>query len=701
MGRDVEEVAAALVREFLSRKGLKKTIACMDEELPRTSVSISNRSELCRVLHLESLYKKNKSEDQPLKSMLEIIVKERMRRNAEPKEKTFRAVRTTEQNSPKLGTDSAASDASCVRRDQELTDPHTDGLRLPDSRNSASQLSSTTPTVENHPLQSSRTTSIASSPENQNNVSISTAPSSQDVLVPSPKVELDLEKRSAEVDSQTSRGSSRMRRGFMSGLITASNQENSRRRPARRPAACFSMLAKNQDDSADMNRPSRRSCANSTPPQSDYRFTPPEQASRQSTTSSCSGGASKTEPRVNGSAGSPRADGDHMAVMDLDDVDDEDLHGYPAAPQINNSLHQINLNKHPMDQKTATDLKEIIFGSSMSCFSVEWKCQSFSFSDNPDLSYGIVQKKGGPCGVLAAVQATVLQKLLFEGTSGDTPSKRLHVPDAVRTKCLTEAVAEILWRTGDGKRATVSINSGRNQFSPTRHYRSEGVLEMITCIDVKSLEDLKQLVNQHIHQFESGPFGCVLLVVSAVLSRTVQMVRADMDVPTSTLMGAHGYCAQELVNLLLCGRAVSNVFNDEMKLDSGNGNVVLLKGIKERCNVGLLSLYEHYNICKVGSHLKQPRFPIWVVCSESHFSVLFSLSEDLTSRRWNPEPFDLYYYDGLANQQEPIRLTVYPDSPVKPPDSNDNSDLTPPLELCIRTRWADAAVSWNQSEPIL
>jgi len=50
---------------------------------------------------------------------------------------------------------------------------------------------------------------------------------------------------------------------------------------------------------------------------------------------------------------------------------------------------------------------------------------------------------------------------------------------------------------------------------------------------------------------------------------------------------------------LLCGRAVSNVFDDEMKLDSGNGNFTLLKGIKARCNIGLVSLFEHYNICKV------------------------------------------------------------------------------------------------------
>lgn len=46
------------------------------------------------------------------------------------------------------------------------------------------------------------------------------------------------------------------------------------------------------------------------------------------------------------------------------------------------------------------------------------------------------------------------------------------------------------------------------------------------------------------------------------------------------------------------------------------------------------------------------------MCSESHFSVLFGLQPELL-RDWRAERlFDLYYYDGLANQQEQIRLTI-------------------------------------------
>lgn len=56
---------------------------------------------------------------------------------------------------------------------------------------------------------------------------------------------------------------------------------------------------------------------------------------------------------------------------------------------------------------------------------------------------------------------------------------------------------------------------------------------------------------------------------------------------------------------MVCGRAVPNVFDNDIELDSGKGNVTLLKGIKSSCDVGLLSLFEHYNICKVRTEVPQ------------------------------------------------------------------------------------------------
>jgi hypothetical protein len=51
---------------------------------------------------------------------------------------------------------------------------------------------------------------------------------------------------------------------------------------------------------------------------------------------------------------------------------------------------------------------------------------------------------------------------------------------------------------------------------------------------------------------------------------------------------------------------------------------------------------------QVGPSLKNPEIPVWVVCSESHFTVLFA--QDTRPLR-DALPFDLFFYDELANMQ--------------------------------------------------
>lgn len=81
------------------------------------------------------------------------------------------------------------------------------------------------------------------------------------------------------------------------------------------------------------------------------------------------------------------------------------------------------------------------------------------------------------------------------------------------------------------------------------------------------------------------------------------------------------FLEQEIVNLLLCGEAVANVFDGRMDLGGG----MFLKGVPSSVEVGFLTLLESLNFCKVGQHLKCPKWPIWVVGSESHYTVLFAL----------------------------------------------------------------------------
>ncbi|KAM7012119.1 putative ubiquitin carboxyl-terminal hydrolase MINDY-4 isoform 2-T2 [Tautogolabrus adspersus] len=652
MAVSVEEVSSSLVREYLNRKGLKLTIACMDEEHPRTEASINNRSLLRQILSLEGLYRKNKVESFPLKTLLEIIVKYHINGHKNDK------MTSNESDPMQYAQSICLIDNSTTVTPAGMTDSKSYRKDIyPSSLPETDVLSSPSPTgFQDYESGDKQIQPLLSSPKDNEST-----------------MKREAEKRTSTAESTQRSRNNRIRRGMMAGPVASTSQELNNKRKNRGQEVPKLILRKEENDQL-RNRPvgtglyqkslkgglSENSPADFVVGQQEFQSMP-ESLQREHSFDKLGEVIPKTR-RVKSLPSTTVADLD-MPEMVLDDIDDDDNIRELSKVSFGRAITEHSSTRScPMDQHTAM---------------------------------------GGPCGVLASVQAFVLKKLLFENIKrSEADLQRLRPSNTTRRKCLVSAVAEILWRAGEEKQAKIAINSGRNHFTPAGHYKSEGVLEKIACFTVDNFKDLQLLLEQHIDQFETGQLGCLLLTFSAVLTRSIEKVRGDMDVPTTTLIGAHGYCTQELVNLLLCGRAVSNVFDNDMELDSGNGNMTLLKGIKDHCDVGLLSLFEHYNILKVGAYLKTPLYPIWVVCSESHFSVLFGLQRELLTYQDKGLEFDLYYYDGLANQHEEIRLTVSVGNWV-PSSQTDDTDLIPPMELCIRTRWKDAFVNWNDTEPIL
>jgi hypothetical protein len=135
---------------------------------------------------------------------------------------------------------------------------------------------------------------------------------------------------------------------------------------------------------------------------------------------------------------------------------------------------------------------------------------------------------------------------------------------------------------------------------------------------------------------------------------------------------------------------------------------------------------------QVGQNLKSPRFPVWVVCSESHFSTLALAASQQQqqhsvtvvaktvqtyaglSSSLQPAPgaaVVLEYYDGMARQEEPIQLQLLP-APGGVGWSSRMAGVAedrgcwqgrpiPPLECVVETKWQDVTVTWQGSEPIL
>jgi len=137
-----------------------------------------------------------------------------------------------------------------------------------------------------------------------------------------------------------------------------------------------------------------------------------------------------------------------------------------------------------------------------------------------------------------------------------------------------------------------------------------------------------------------GPGGVLMFTMSLVASRGVERIRSDMDNPHSSYLTAQfGMTGQEMINLLITGQAVSNVFDNTISLggggdattDNNNNDDDDLKchGIQSQPSIGYLSQLESLRYCEVGGYYKAPKCPIWVVGSTSHFSVLFGEENSL------------------------------------------------------------------------
>lgn len=68
----------------------------------------------------------------------------------------------------------------------------------------------------------------------------------------------------------------------------------------------------------------------------------------------------------------------------------------------------------PIEMEQAIALKTLLLGQASKIYPEGWVGQAFSLHKNhATLGFGLIQKRGGPCGVLAVVQAFILKHLLF------------------------------------------------------------------------------------------------------------------------------------------------------------------------------------------------------------------------------------------------------------------------------------------------
>nr|XP_044991180.1 ubiquitin carboxyl-terminal hydrolase MINDY-3 isoform X3 [Jaculus jaculus] len=286
------------------------------------------------------------------------------------------------------------------------------------------------------------------------------------------------------------------------------------------------------------------------------------------------------------------------------------------------------------------ELMELVWGTKSSpglsdTIFCRWT-QGFVFSESEGSA--LEQLEGGPCAVIAPVQAFLLKKLLFssEKSSWRDCSEEEQKELLCHTLCdILESACDksgqfclVSWLRGRTNEETASISGSHAQSSCQVEHPSALAVEELgferfhALIQKRSLRTASELRGAVSDQYSmwGNKFGVLLFLYSVLLTKGIENIKNEIEDSTEPLIDpVYGHGSQSLINLLLTGHAVSNVWDGDRECSG-----MQLLGIHEQAAVGFLTLMEALRYCKVGSYLKSPKFPIWIVGSETHLTVFFA-----------------------------------------------------------------------------
>ncbi|XP_067635990.1 ubiquitin carboxyl-terminal hydrolase MINDY-3 homolog isoform X2 [Eurosta solidaginis] len=325
-----------------------------------------------------------------------------------------------------------------------------------------------------------------------------------------------------------------------------------------------------------------------------------------------------------------------------------------------------NANQTEETQNTAQELQEIrklLWGTAIRTDVFRRWSQGFEFCDTEPSA--LVQKEGGPCAVIAPVQANLLKNVIM-----DTPGHSLK--DLTEDKCrrlLIQALCTILTKCRaqyfrivtlpmetcsevkevinaatdipNVKLSTATLEEAATLPAdatslPTatttvcvtnaREVSSDAYHEGLQVLNFDTSDEVEKFYTEN-WQVLSGQYGVMLFLYSVLLTKKIENVISELsDTSEPLIHNTYGYGSQALINLMLTGRAVAHVWDNDQ--DVGG---LKLRGINEQSDIGFITLMEQMRYCTVGSFYKNPKNPVWVMGSETHLTVLFSNEKRLVS----------------------------------------------------------------------
>ena len=183
-----------------------------------------------------------------------------------------------------------------------------------------------------------------------------------------------------------------------------------------------------------------------------------------------------------------------------------------------------------MSMELFTSLQTVMYkgGNATSEDMLRWYDQGFNFCNEP--YFGLRQGNGGPCGILAAVQAELLSELLF----GNDGQRNAVLPEADQVdvqSLLSKAMCNIVHRASHGgKIIIVYIPESLWQLSMEQWEPS-----LISTTYYSNKEEACRALNtSNMHTLFRSGMGCIAFLASLICTRGVDYLKEDMDDAGST-----------------------------------------------------------------------------------------------------------------------------------------------------------------------
>ncbi|XP_010615541.1 ubiquitin carboxyl-terminal hydrolase MINDY-3 isoform X2 [Fukomys damarensis] len=261
------------------------------------------------------------------------------------------------------------------------------------------------------------------------------------------------------------------------------------------------------------------------------------------------------------------------------------------------------------------ELMELVWGTKSSpglsdTIFCRWT-QGFVFSESEGSA--LEQFEGGPCAVIAPVQAFLLKKLLFSSEKSswrdcsEEEQKELlcyTLCDILESACCDNSGSYCLvsWLRGRTAEETASISGNPAESSCQVEHSSALAVEELgferfhALIQKRSFRNLSELKDAVLDQYSmwANKFGVLLFLYSVLLTKGIENIKNEIEDASEPLIDpVYGHGSQSLINLLLTGHAVSNVWDGDRECSG-----MQLLGIHEQAAVGFLTLMEALRYCK-------------------------------------------------------------------------------------------------------